>query len=386
MSRGERVSRYSDVSSVLALRSDRQLGELVEQAQVVGSGIGGTSVLLDVHGVPVFAKRVPLTDLERRGDNVMSTADLFGLPAFCQYGVGSPSFGAWRELAANTMTTNWVLAGRSASFPLLYHWRVLPGAAPLPQEHADIERVVQYWGGSAAVRDRLNALAQASASIVLFLEFIPQNLSDWLSAQVAAGQDAAVSACAMVESYLLTDVAFMNANGLLHFDAHFGNIVTDGQRLYITDFGLVTSPRFDLSTEEAGFLLHNRTHDLGYALMRLVNWLVTDVCGVAVPQTGGPVQRNEYIRACAAGAQPTGVPPSIAAVIGRYAPVAAVMNDFYWNLFGVSRATPYPADKVEHALRAIPEPWAGAGSQGWPWNSRRSTASEFRPCLRAVDR
>jgi hypothetical protein len=355
MSRGERVSRYSDVSSALALRSDRQLGELVEQAQVLDSGIGGTSVVLDVDGVPVFAKRVPLTDLERRGDNVMSTADLFGLPVFCQYGVGSPSFGAWRELAANTMTTNWVLAGRSASFPLLYHWRVLPGAAPLTQEHADVERVVEYWDGSAAVRDRLHALAQASASIVLFLELIPQNLSDWLSAQVAAGQDAVASACAMVESCLLTDVAFMNANGLMHFDAHFGNIVTDGQRLYIADFGLVTSPRFDLSTEEAGFLHRNRTHDIGYALMRLVNWLVTDVCGVAVPQTGGPVQRNEYIRACAAGAEPTGVPPCIAAVVRRYAPVAAVMNDFYWDLFGVSRATPYPADKIEHALSAILE-------------------------------
>jgi hypothetical protein len=357
MSRGERVGRYSDVSSALALRSDRQLGELVEQAPLLGSGIGGTSVVLDVDGVPVFAKRVPLTDLERRGDNVMSTADLFGLPAFCQYGVGSvgsPSFGAWRELAANTMTTNWVLAGRSASFPLLYHWRVLPGAAPLTQEHADVERAVEYWGGSAAVRDRLYALAQASASIVLFLEFIPQNLSDWLSAQVAAGQDAVASACAIVESSLLTDVAFMNANGLMHFDAHFGNIVTDGQRLYIADFGLVASPRFDLSAEEASFLHRNRTHDIGYALMRLVNWLVTDVCGVAVPQTGGPVQRNEYIRACAAGAEPTGVSPSIAAVIRRYAPVAAVMNDFYWNLFGVSRATPYPADKIEHALSSIP--------------------------------
>jgi hypothetical protein len=237
----------------------------------------------------------------------------------------------------------------------------------LTQEHADVERVVEYWGGSAAVRERLHALARASASIVLFLEFIPQKLSDWLSAQVAAGQDAAASACAMVESCLLTDVAFMNANGLLHFDAHFGNIVTDGQRLYIADFGLVTSPRFDLSAAEARFLHHNRTHDIGYALMRLVNWLVTDVCGVAVPQTGGPVQRNEYIRACAAGAEPTGASPRIAAVIRRYAPVAAAMNDFYWDLFGVSRATPYSADKIEHALSAIPKlvqiPRAGSNAK-----------------------
>jgi hypothetical protein len=352
---GERVSRYSEVSSGLALRSDRQLGELVEQGQVVGSGIGGTSVRLDVAGVPVFAKRVPLTDLERRSENVMSTANLFGMPAFCQYGLGSPGFGAWRELVASTRTTEWVLAGRSEAFPLLYHWRVLPGGSPLAEEHADIERTVEYWGGSGAIRDRLHALSQASVSIVLFSEFIPYNLGDWLTAQVAAGQEAVASACAMVESCLLTDVAFMNANGLMHFDAHFGNILTDGQRLYIADFGLATSPRFDLSTQEASFLVRNRTHDTGYALMRLVNWLVTEVCGVAAAEHGGPAPRNEYIRECVAGADPIGVPPGIATVIRRYAPVVSVMNDFYWDLFGVSRATPYPAEAIERAIEAAPD-------------------------------
>ncbi|MFB9679378.1 hypothetical protein [Streptosporangium vulgare] len=129
MSRSERVGRYAEVASALALRSDRQPGESLERARVLGSGIGGTSVLLTVDGVPVFAKRIPLTDLERRADNVMSTANLFGVPPFCQYGlveVAGPGFGAWRELAAGVMTTNWVLAGRSAAFPLLYHWRTSP--------------------------------------------------------------------------------------------------------------------------------------------------------------------------------------------------------------------------------------------------------------------
>ncbi|WP_031160336.1 serine/threonine protein phosphatase [Streptosporangium roseum] len=356
MSQGERVGRYSEVASALALRGDRQLAESLEQAQVLGSGIGGTSALLDIAGVPVFVKRVPLTDVERHADNVMSTANLFGLPPFCQYGlveVGGPGFGAWRELAANVMTTNWVLAGRSAAFPLLYHWRVLPGAPPPTEEHADVEAVVRYWEGSPAVRQRLHALARASASIVLFQEFIPYNLDDWLAAQLAAGQDAAIAACAMVESCLPTDVAFMNGHGLMHFDAHFGNILTDGRRLYIADFGLATSPRFDLSAQEIGFLDRNGTHDMGYALMRLVNWLVTNVCGVATPREGGPVQRNEYIRACAAGAVPVGAPPAVTAVLRRYAPAAAVMNDFYWDLFGVDRTTPYPGEKVERVLSAM---------------------------------
>ncbi|MFB9722735.1 serine/threonine protein phosphatase [Planobispora longispora] len=365
MSHGERVSRYSEVASALALRSDRRLAESLERAQVLGAGIGGTSVLLDVDGVPVFAKRIPLTDLERDAGNAMSTANLFGVPAFCQYGIvefGGPGFGAWRELAAGVMTTNWVLAGRSAAFPLLYHWRVLPGAPPPSEEHADVEAVVRYWEGSPAVRDRLRAVARASAGIVLFQEFIPHNLDDWLAARLAAGQDAAIAACAMVESCLLTDVAFMNGQGLMHFDGHFGNILTDGERLYLADLGLATSTRFDLSAQETEFLEHNRTHDIAYALMRLVNWLVTNVCGVAAPQNGGPARRNEYIRACAEGADPVGAPPAAAAVIRRYAPVAAAVNDFYWDLFGSGRTTPYPREKIERALRSalvpIPDPVA----------------------------
>ena len=188
MAHGERVDRHNIVSTELALHSDRELGALVDRSQVLGTGIGGTSTLLDVSGIPVFAKRIRLTDLERRPANFMSTANLFGLPACCQYGVGSPGFGAWRELAANTMTTNWVLAGRTEAFPLLHHWRVLPGVAPSSEETADIDGAVTYWGGSQAMRGRLHALADASAGIVLFLEFVPHNLIDWLATQTAAGE------------------------------------------------------------------------------------------------------------------------------------------------------------------------------------------------------
>jgi hypothetical protein len=42
-------------------------------------------------------------------------------------------------------------------------------------------------------------------------------------------------------------VAFLRDRELLHLDGHLGNLRTDGERLYLTDFGLVTSPRFDLS-------------------------------------------------------------------------------------------------------------------------------------------
>ncbi|WP_420824675.1 hypothetical protein [Streptomyces spiramenti] len=85
-----RAATHGTLSTALALRSDRQLGELVADAPP----LGGTSALLEVEGVPVFVKRVPLTDLERLPEHVRSTANLFGLPGFCQYGVGgSPGSG-----------------------------------------------------------------------------------------------------------------------------------------------------------------------------------------------------------------------------------------------------------------------------------------------------
>jgi hypothetical protein len=92
-------------------------------------GVGGGSELVDVDSVPVFTKRIPLTDWEVA--NSGSTANLFDLPMFCQYGLGGPGFNAWRELAANVIVTDAVLAGETQSFPILYHWRVLPGRSPV---------------------------------------------------------------------------------------------------------------------------------------------------------------------------------------------------------------------------------------------------------------
>ncbi|MFE4722716.1 protein kinase family protein, partial [Streptomyces sp. NPDC056728] len=166
MSRGARLAAHGAISTSLALCSDRRLRELVDTAAPIGSGIGGKSALLEVDGTSVFVKQVPLTDLERRPENVRSTADLFKLPVFCHYGIGSiggPGFGAWRELAVHAMTTNWVIAGDYEGFPLMYHWRVLPGPGqPLPEELTDVERAVAYWGGGSVVRRRIEALQQSS--------------------------------------------------------------------------------------------------------------------------------------------------------------------------------------------------------------------------------
>ncbi|SEN94617.1 hypothetical protein SAMN05216267_1013123 [Actinacidiphila rubida] len=296
MTGGARASAYGRVATELALYGDLRLRELVDGGEPIGRGIGGRTVRLEVGGTPVFVKQVRLTDLERRAENVHSTANVFGLPAFCQYGYGTPAFGAWRELAVHVMTTNWVLAGDHEGFPLMYHWRVLPGPRqPLPEELADVDGAVAAWGGGSGVRRRIEGLRDSSASLTLFLEHVPQNLHDWLRVQVAAGGDATARALAMVEEELEAGTSFMNARGLLHFDAHFENILTDGRRLFFADFGLALSSRFELGQDEREFFALHRAYDRCYTVTHLVNWLVAELFGHAADQ------RRAYVRALAEG-------------------------------------------------------------------------------------
>lgn len=335
-----RLRTHADLATTFALLSDRDLAELVASGTPAGSGIGGRAVLVEVDGVRVFVKRVPLTDTELRPDRVRSTANVFDLPVHCHYGIGaigSPGFGAWRELAVHEMTTNWVRSGRFPGFPLLHHWPVLPDTPqPLPEELADVERAVAYWGGG---RERLEALRTASASLTLFLEYVPHTLHDWFHARLRT--DDADSACALVEQGLDAVTKFLREQQLLHFDAHFGNILTDGRRLHLTDYGLSLSGRFRLDPQEREFFDRHRPYDRAYAFSYLVHWLVVDQYGL------GRDEREDFIRACADGRRPEGIPRAAAALISRHARLAVVVGDFNRRLEQESRLTPYPHEAAD---------------------------------------
>jgi hypothetical protein len=239
------------------------------------------------------------------------------------------------------MTTNWVLAQEYEGFPLMHHWRALPHPGQsLPEELADVDKAIAYWGGGAAVRRRIEALRESAVSIALFLEYIPQNLHDWLSAEVTADDEAVERACAMVTRQLRAGTSFMNARGLMHFDAHFQNILTDGRRLFFTDYALAVSSRFDLSKDEADFFAAHQAYDRCYTLTHLVIWLITALYGYHGDQRGA------FLRACAQGERPTGIPPKAAALISRHAPLAVVMTGFYRKLQGESRQIPFPLEQI----------------------------------------
>jgi hypothetical protein len=350
MSRPARLHAHSAVSTALALHSDHALRELVDAAAPIGAGIGGKSARLEIAGTPVFVKRVPLSDLERQPEHVRSTANLFDLPQFCHYGVGligGAGFGAWRELAVHVMTTNWVLAAEHEGFPLMYHWRVLSDTGLLPAELADIDRAVAYWDDRPQVRRRIEAVRDSSASIALFLEYIPQTLHQWLNVQMEAGAEAADRACAMVERELAAGTVFMNSRGLLHLDAHFENILTDGRRLYFGDYGLALCGGFDLSPAEVAFFDRNQSYDRGFTATYLVNWLLTALYGLRREDRAA---RAVMVRAIAEGKPPEGIPEEVAAVLTRHAPIGAAMSAFMRAFQQESRSTPYPDEEIRRLL------------------------------------
>jgi hypothetical protein len=320
---------------------------MLAAAGSAGSGVGGSTTGLDIEGVRVFVKKIPLTELERRSEHVMSTANVFGLPTFYQYPVGSAGFGAWRELAAHVMTTNWVLDGGYQGFPLLYGWRLLPGPAGADggiSLFGGLEGTVAHWDGSAAVRRRVEAIRQSSASIALFLEYVPRRLSDRLKAMPATDESFAA-----VDAQLTAGLEFMHTRGFMHFDVHFNNILTDAELCYFTDFGLATSRRFELSAAEREFASRHRAYDRSGMVMYLV-------CAMIEGVRGAP-PRDVFLREWIDGRIPAaGLSPAAVAMISRYAPLALLALDFHQALSSGRKATPFPAAAFEQALSQADAP------------------------------
>lgn len=354
-----RLSRYADLSAALALLSTDALTQLADDAEQLGSGIGGSTLTLEIDGIKVFAKRVRLTDLERRPEHFMSTANLFGLPTHYQRNVGSAGFGVWRELAAHAMSSAWVLGRQLDCFPLMYHWRVLEGAAspqamPPPTEWTDVKRMSAYWGDADAVTRRLTALLDARASVLILMEHLPWTLADWLAQRLSAGPSALESACTQVENWLAEDIPKIGALGLLHGDAHHGNILTDGQRLYYADPGLASSARFALDADERLYLQQNAGLDLAYTRSRWVNWLVK-AWGPALAE---PAARMALVKRMAQGEAAQQLipelPASVAAMVQRHAAIADVINEFYTGLHQHSRSSSYPQAAIAALLQTSP--------------------------------
>lgn len=258
-----RRKKYFKLSSQIAQLDNAQLHSLFGDSESrLGWGLTHNIVLGESK---VFVKRVPVTNLEY--DNLFSTKNLYDLPTYFNYGLGSAGLGVaglgvFRELVTHIKTTNWVLEGQIATFPLMYHYRIIPFSG----QHIDVDsnrlkNFVEYWGNNANVGNYMLDRAIAKHELILFLEYIPYVLETWLLKNPSKLQKSLDD--------LRRTVNFLIQKGIIHFDAHFRNFLTDGEQIYLTDFGLVLDKTFTLAEDEKSFFEQNVFYDYGEVLRNL---------------------------------------------------------------------------------------------------------------------
>jgi hypothetical protein len=207
----------------------------------------GASCTIVVDGEPVFLKRLPLTDVEV--EHPRSTRSWFRLPPWYSYGVGSAGFGSWREVAGHELTTG------APGFPTLLHTRVMARTAAPRVLPWSGERYVDYWRGNAAIGRYMAARDAATHEVWVLLEHVPMTGGPWLFEHQDRVDDLLTAAFENVDR--------LAERGIVHFDSHLNNVVTDGTRFLLTDFGLVMADDFELSAAERRFLDRHRHYDRG---------------------------------------------------------------------------------------------------------------------------
>jgi len=340
MNQSTRIRRHMEIGSCLATLDDDTIAGLLADASTKRSGFGGRTARLQVGEAAVFCKMVPLTGLEAGAAIHGSTANVFCLPTYYQYGIGSVGFGAWRELAAHLITTDWVVKRLHGQFPLLHHWRVLQRA-----EGTLIDReAYEYLSHAAAIaedetaiRRRLDAIRESKAVILLITEYIPHTLSNWLIEKLQSDLTSANSAMMFVEQSARDAISFIQSKNFIHFDAHLDNILTDGSSLFFSDFGLAVHESFELTSEERRFVARHNQYDAA----RFASSLVHTICR-ALPGDGGWLEKMQSLRL-----QPSGLPITAISALRAFAPTASYMSEFSRTLMTTNRTAVFSAPEVE---------------------------------------
>ncbi len=228
------------------------------------------------------------------------------------------------------MTTQWVLDGECHNFPLMYHARVVERASKVTSKTTEIEREeeVAYWDGSDAIRRRVAAADEAPAEVVICME----QMSESLYSSLAFGKKSDLT---HLEKELFLVTSFMRAKGFLHFDTHFGNLLTSGRHVYFSDFGLAISQDFDLTSEERAFLEKHRDYDRMYVASELA-------CAAIQMSIQPSVSERAFKHYLSAESLALTLPPPQDAVARRYRRLAYIMEGFKQELRECSKSTPYP--------------------------------------------
>lgn len=333
-----RIDDAHATATVLAQLDDAGIRELIEEAEQLGIGIGGTTKEARVGGTTVFVKLLPLTRLEEADPTVTTSA--LRLPFVSHYGIGSPSHAVGRELAAHQKTSGWVATGAVDFFPLLLGWRVVDLPCDTDFSEFDSEAAPRQWGSLwPHVRSRLDAMRDASKSMALFLEHVPQTLGGWVRRSLAEGTGPVVFPD--VVDQLLEATEWMNRQGFQHFDVHPGNILVRDGRLLFTDFGLALHHDFDLTAHELESMPAHDGFDRDSGLMHLLHWTLFELGYTSAEQ------RCDVLRAADADPSTPALDPirsalrSGAHLIAQHAGTAVSMTEMFAGLMENALAPGY---------------------------------------------
>lgn len=245
-----RITNYYQISNKLAHFDNEKLNTILKKDSIKKSW--GKINIINLDEFKIFIKRIPLTELEYK--NLFSTKNLYNLPTFYNYGVGSAGFGAFRELVTHIKTTNWVLSKECENFPLMYHYRIIEN----DQNNIEIDydkhnNYIKKWNNDQNISNYIICRKKAKYEIVLFLEYIPFVISNWLNKNTHKVKE--------LVTQITNTIDFLIKKEIIHFDIHNGNVLTDGDTFYLTDYGLTLDRNFQLTKKEKEFFDNNSYYD-----------------------------------------------------------------------------------------------------------------------------
>ena len=227
----------------------------------------------------------------------------------------------------------------------MYHYRIIPFCGqPMDVDKKRLKSFVAYWGDSANIGNYMLDRATANHELILCLEYIPHVLETCLLSHPNKLQK--------FFDNLLTTLAFLRKKGIIHFDAHFRNVLTDGEQIYLTDFGLALDQSFTLTQDEKSFFEQNTVYDYGEVLRNLGHLIRSPYGSCSqndrrkIMETYGineglqPYELRSILLDNIEQIQVDGImklDEFYVASIVKYRSIIALMQDFYSNIWGNNR-------------------------------------------------
>ena len=117
----------------------------------------------------------------------------------------------------------------------------------------------------------------------------------------------------------------MHLHGLYHFDSHLSNILTDGEHIYISDFGLATDTHFALSKEKVQFLQKHKRYDQDLSMASLCLTLL----GTKSKIPNQDFSLTEYTQ----WVDLAGLPLDVTTFVRKWGPTAVKTKNFLRDLY-----------------------------------------------------